>query len=154
MPTDTVNALKLMAQDWVLAARDRGPRVRRSRAGGYVKEYNTFSDKYTLEIERADDEDEATLIGYVFLDSTHMETAHHATESLAEQDTAYEETERKLRMTFHLYERWEFSDLAEEYVFNRVWELARVQYRPKRPPVRAAPAPGPPVQPPQATPHQ
>lgn len=152
VPTDTVNALKLMAQDWVLAARERGPRVRTGGADSYIREYNTFNDKYTLEIERAGDDEEATLIGYVFLDSTHLQTAAHPTAAAAEVDTNYQEQRRKMRMTFHLLERWEFSELADGYVFNRVWTLERVQYKPI---VATRPAPAPPVpavSPPQATP--
>ncbi len=153
VPTDTVNALKLVAQDWVLAARERGPRVHRTKAGDYVREYNSFSDKYTLEIERADEKEAATLTGYVFLDATHMVTRAHTTEDEARIDATYREERRKLRMTFRLHERWEFSELADEYVFNRTWELDRVQYKPilaSRPP---PPAPTEiTVSPPQATP--
>lgn len=155
VPEDTVNALRLMAQDWVLEARERPPAVRRTAAGTYVREYSTFAEKYTLEIERAEEEDEATLFGYVFLDSVHMITRDHPTAELAEVDTAYHEQRRNLRMTFRLLERWEFSSLNEEFVFNRVWELARIQYKPivpRTPP--PAPVPVAEVQAPQATPRQ
>lgn len=159
VPKDTVNALRLMAQDWVLAARERPPSVRRTPNGTYVREYNTFDDQYTLEIERAEEQspdgepgDGATLVGYVFLDSEHLRTAEHPTADAAEADTEYRRQPRKLRMTFRLLERWEFSTLSEEFVFNRVWELSRVQYKPIMP---AAPAPAstvPAVKAPEATP--
>ena len=117
-------------------------------------EYNTFGDKYTLEIERPDsDDDDATMLGFVFLDSLHYLTAERPTREAATADTAYREERRKLRMTFRLLERWEFSELAEEFVFNRVWELARVQYKPVLAPVPASPAAAPrAVAPPEATP--
>ena len=153
VPTDTVNALKLMAQDWVLAAREAPPQVRRAGTGGYVREFNTFSDKYTLEIERADDKDDATLIGYVFLESTHMVTPAHPSEDMAASDKDYRQEPRKLRMTFRLLERWEFSELADGYVFNRVWELERVQFKSTLPAVSPpAPEPETTVSTPQATP--
>lgn len=150
VPQDTINALKLMAQDWVLQARQREPKVRELATGGYVREYDTFSDQYTIEIERAPEDTDATMIGYVFLDSSHLRTRDHATADAAAADDAWQEEPRKVRMVFRLLERWEFSELAEQFVFNRKWELARVQYKPKVQTPPAKPA-LPTVPPPQAT---
>ena len=154
VPADTVTALKLMAQDWVLAAREKGPKVRERGNGTFVKEYSTFDDKYTIEIERADEDDDATLIGYVFLNSVHMRGRVLPTHAAAAATTTYNEEQRRIRMVFRLLERWEFSEIAEEFVFNRQWELARVQYKPRVPAAPRARPPAPDVSPPQGTPSQ